>query len=113
MWTVISYVGLGSAGVISTFYLLWRKSVVENERDAALARASSAEDNQARAKTELTQTQDLYKDQLARRDAEIIVLRTQRKNAIDALEKSSAPGGIRDALRLSLGVSEDASAVKP
>lgn len=107
MWTILSYVGLGSAGIISTLYLLWSRSNITDQRDKALDRASVSDDTAERALSELKLTQSAFQDQLVRASAELTTTKSQLKQALDAL---STPGSIRDALRLSLGVPADAPA---
>jgi hypothetical protein len=105
MWQLV--IMTFSAGVASTLYALLRASKAEKARIIAEARAETSEGNAKRWKTELDEQAETYKDQLARREAEIATLREQRKQAIDALENHTSPGSLRSALRLSLGVSPD------
>ena len=107
MW----YLMLGSAGVASTLYALWRAAKAEVRAAKAEAMAKLAESAKVLAEKNSLAWQESFlnyentvKDQLARREAEIDLLVNQRKEAIDALEKSSCPGALRDALRLSLGI---------
>jgi F0F1-type ATP synthase delta subunit len=104
MYTILSYVGLGSAGLISSLYLLWSRSRVQADLNTANGDLASYKDQVARALSELAETQKTFQDQLARRDAEISTLNAQKAQLLDAIQKSNVPGELRNALRVSLGI---------
>lgn len=108
MW--ILALGLFSAGSIGILVALLKAAGIQRRADKLEAALQVARDNEARWKTELAAQKDLYLDQIKRREAEIAELTLQRETAIDALENSSCPGNLRDALRLSLGVKAETPA---
>lgn len=100
MW----YLLIASAGIASTLYALWRAAKAESRAIKAEALATASDKNAVSWANENASLKKTYLDQLARKDDEIAVLTKQRKDALDALENSSCPGTLREALRLSLGL---------
>jgi hypothetical protein len=97
-------IALAGAGGIGTLIGFLKAALAEKGRVSAEARALAANDNAERWKTENAFQRRTYVDQLNRRDEEIEVLKKQRKDLLDALEKSSVPGAIRESLLVSLGI---------
>ncbi len=100
LWTLLAMGG----GIASTLFVLWRKAIVEKERDVLKKDLATRTDERDRSLDEMKRQGEVYTDQIARREGEIAVLKEQRNNALDALQHSSCPGSLRDSLRLSLGV---------
>lgn len=104
MLRVMLYALIGSLGAGGILFVLWRKAKAEARAKLSQALFDQAVEDSARWQEELADQQEAYRVQLDRRDSEIQVLKAQRKQALDALEKSSSPGSLRTALRMSLGV---------
>ena len=100
MWITLAL----SAGISSTLYVLWRARGSERDKLIAQNQAENARQSMASMREEIEAQKKLYAKKLAKKDAEIEVLRAQRQDAIDALENSTSPGSLRNALRLSLGI---------
>lgn len=95
------YAFLGSAliGALSAAILLWRKAVVEKERDLLKVLLKGAQETNAETIKALLSNQDIYAGELASRDSQITTLRKQRDEAIDKLVKSGSPGSVGSVLR--------------
>lgn len=95
------YAFLGSllAGGLAVAFFLWRKSVVEKERDVLKIKLQDAEAQNAVIMKTIADNQAIYEDQLGRRDSQIAVIRKERDDAIDRLVKSGAPGSVGSLLR--------------
>jgi hypothetical protein len=87
-------------GAASTLYQLWRKSGVETDLAKTKGQLESAQGQISGLTQELNSRAAIYKDELARRDDQITLLRKERDEALDKLVKAGAPGSITDLIRL-------------
>jgi len=86
-------------GALSTAFLLWRKARVEKALVASQAREKAALTTAETAMEEMAKRQEIYVDQLMRRDETITLIRKQRDEALEKLVKTGSPGSVLDLLR--------------
>ena len=88
-----------AVGGLSTLYLLWRKSRVEDELDTTKGNltAKTTEANSLRASYDLLKKDS--DDKLSRLSAQVTTLETQNAEYLKALEKSSSPGVFAELLQ--------------